>query len=159
MCGVSISPEWLEAVSVLAATVLAVVALGTQWADARARRKSTDATISAEAYTVRRTLRVKVFGAQHLQGMGGVPTFDPDPDVEARLQRAIAAAPHASRAVAAAIRDAYVLYYRATAQPPPANLAALLNQNREAASAAALADLHACNERLTAAIDPELRAR
>src|SRR5205823_4469826 len=45
MCAVSISPEWLEALSVLAATVLAGVALGTQWADARARRRSTDATI------------------------------------------------------------------------------------------------------------------
>jgi len=58
-----------------------------------------------------------------------------------------------------AIRDAYVLYYRATEQPPAENLAALLNQNRDAASAAALADLQACVERLTAAIDPELRAR
>ena len=92
--------------------------------------------------------------------MGGVPTFEPDPGVEARLQRAVAAAPHASRPVAAGIRDAYVLYYRAMGDdPPPENLAALLNQNLEAASAAALAALQACDERLTAAIDPELRAR
>lgn len=159
MCAASISPEWLEALSVLAATALAGVALGTQWADARARRKSVDATISAEAYAVRRTLRGRIFGALHLQALGGVPTFEPDPEVEARLQRAVAAAPHASRPVAAAIRDAYVLYYRATAQPPAENLAAMLNEARAAASAAALADLQTCVERLTAAIDPELRGR
>src|SRR5437588_4637428 len=159
MCPISISPEWLEALSVFAATVLAGVALGTQSADTRARRKSVNATISDKAYAARRALRGRISGALQLQAMGGVPTFDPDPEVEGRLQRAVAAAPHASRPVAAAIRDAYVLYYRATEHPPAENLAQLLNEALAAASAAALAELQACVARLTDAIEPELRGR
>lgn len=52
-------------------------------------------------------------------------------DVEEGLRHAVALAPHVSRRVSAAFRDAYVMYYKATAHPPSENLAGLLNQNRE----------------------------
>ena len=62
-----ISADWLEALSVVAATALAGVALWKQWKDEAARRKSVDATISADAYAVRRTLRAWVTSAQHIE--------------------------------------------------------------------------------------------
>ena|SRR5690349_18410613 len=124
------------------------------------RRKSVDAAISARAYTVRRTLREWILSAQHLQALGRSVGFDPDRGVEERLQRAIAAAPLASPAVAAATREAYVLYYRATTRRTPksiADLQASTPEAKKAANDAALEDLQACVERLTAAIDPALR--
>ena len=62
---VSSPPAWLEALAVAAATVLAGVALVTQWADAKARRMSTDAAVGAEAYVVRRTIRAWVLPIQY----------------------------------------------------------------------------------------------
>jgi len=55
--------------------------------------------------------------------------------VEERLQRAITAAPHASRPIAAAIQEAYVLYFRATAKPLVENLADLQAKPRAALDA------------------------
>ncbi|HXG96342.1 MAG: hypothetical protein E6J91_26895 [Deltaproteobacteria bacterium] len=161
-----ISPEWLEALSVLTATGLAGVALRGQWGDATARRKSADAMIGAEAYVVRRTLRSWILAAEHLRAMQGTPPrlalAEQDKTVEDRLQRAITAAPHASRPIAAAIREAYVLYFRATAKPHVENLADLQAKPRatlDAEYAAALADMRACVTRLTDAIVPELREK
>ncbi|SRR5712691_3606324 len=161
-------PEMLEALSVFAATVLAGIALRGQWADGKARRKSVDAAISAEAYVVRRTLRGWILAAEHLRALGASPRLvlgEQDKTVEERLQRAVAAAPHASPAVSAAIREAYVLYYRVTAEAPVESLDVLQAQSREAREArdakhdAALADLQACIARLTDAIEPELRGK
>ena len=91
------------------------------------RTISADATISAEAFAARRTMRGWILGAQHLQAVGGaaagVQVLDQAGAVEEQLQRMVAAAPHASPSVAKAVREAYVLYYRATG--------AMLGQGRE----------------------------
>ena len=108
-----ISADWLEALSVVAATALAGVALWKQWKDEAARRKSVDATISADAYAVRRTLRAWVTSAQHIeaaswdegQGPYGLVLGQQDKPVEERLARAVAAAPLASRLRAVLSRD------------------------------------------------------
>src|SRR2546426_500389 len=153
-------PEVLEALSVFAATVLGGYAVVTQLRDDKRRGESVDAKISAEAYAARRTIRSWILTAQHLQAIGASPTRivvgEQDKGVEERLHRAVAEAPHASRAVAAAIREAYVLYYRATAEPPVERLPDL-QAKRAGGRDAALADLQACVARLTGAIEPELR--
>ncbi len=82
--------------------------------------------------------------------------------MEERLQRAITAAPHASRPIAAAIQEAYVLYFRATATPPVENLTDLRAKPRaalDAEYASALADMRACVACLTDAFVPELREK
>jgi hypothetical protein len=93
----------VEAAAVVGATVLAAIALVKQSDDEEARRRSTDA-------------------AQHLRTLGSVPARLARPEeeggVEERLQRAIAAAPHASAPVGKAIRKAYALYYQARWQRP-----------------------------------------
>src|SRR5688500_7007263 len=119
----------VEAAAVVGATVLAAIALRKQSSDEEARRKSTDASIGADAYLVRRTLRGWILAGQHLLSVGGsltsVPVAGEDHDVEERLQRAIAGAPHASAPVGTAIREAYALYYQATGQRPVTGLADL----------------------------------
>jgi hypothetical protein len=145
-----ISPAWLEALSVVAATALATIALWKEWKDDGARRKSVDASISADAYAVQRTLRGWVATAHHLAAVGETPrrlvVGQQDKAVEERLARAIAAAPLASRQVAAAIREAYVLYYRAV-EPIP---------DRDAGSTP-MRNLEECVLRLGDAIEPELK--
>ena len=54
------------------------------------------------------------------------------------------------------VGEAYVLYYRATAEPPVERLTDL-QAKRAGGRDAALADLQACVARLTGAIEPELR--
>jgi hypothetical protein len=165
-----LSPAWLEALAVVAATVLAGVALGTQWADAKARRKSTDAAVGAEAYVVRRTIRSWIIPILHGQALGVPPTVDAvaivgrqdSGAVEERLQRMVAAAPHASPGIQKAVREAYVLYYKAKGPgpKPPDTLADLQAKPlhvRQAQQDEVFGNLQACVERLTAAIDPELR--
>lgn len=144
--------ETLTGWSTVVVGVAAVVALVLPMLDWRRHRKSVNAAISADAYAVRRTLNSWIFSAVHLEAVGGSPRTlvlgQQDKAVEERLQRAVAAAPHASRRVAKAIREAYVLYYRATAQGQMENV-----------TVAPLAVMQACVARLTDAIEPELRER
>src|SRR5207302_1879335 len=78
-------------------------------------------------------------------------------EVEERLQRAVVAAPHASRRVQKAIREAYVLYYRVTAAPEIDTDVLRLAAARKVKIADGLADMRACVAHLRDAIEPELR--
>jgi len=171
MCAVSISPAWLEAGSVFAATLLAGYAVVKELRDGRSRRRSVDAAISADAYAARRSIRAWVVGVQRMQA-SEAPTFatvgiagkQDSAAVEERLQRMVAAAPQASRAVQRAVREAYVLYYKAKGpgpQPPEslADLQATPQHVVPAQERALFGDLQACLARLTDAIEPELRER
>jgi hypothetical protein len=153
--------EVLTAWSTIVVGVAAIIALILPMLDRRRQRKSVDAAISADAYAVRKTLSGWINSFVHLQVIGGTPrTFvlgEQDKEVEERLQRAMAAAPHASRRVANAIRAAFVLYYRVTAAPEIQTDALRIEAARKAQGAAHLADMQACVARLADAIEPELR--
>jgi hypothetical protein len=153
--------EHLTAWSTIVVGVAAIVALVLPMLDRRRQRKSVDAAISADAYAVRKTLSGWILTFQHLEAIGGSPRTlvlgDQDKDVEERLQRAMAAAPHASRRVAKAIREAYVLYHRVTAAPEIETDVLRIAAAKKAKGAADLADMQACVARLTDAIEPELR--
>ena len=164
-----ISPEWLEAVSVVAATGLAGYAVVKQLGDDKARRQSVDAKIGAEALWVRRTIRGWIIPIQHQQA-GMVPNIDAvviarkelSGAVEERLHRMVAEAPHASPHVAKAVGEAYVLYFKAkgpTLRPPEKldDLQARQPQPVQVPNEVVMGDLRACVERLTATIQPELR--
>lgn len=157
------APEWLEPVSVFAATVLGAIALVPQLLGVRARRRGIDAAISADAYEARRVIRAWILAAQHIQALGGpygpVGVAAEYEGVEKRLERAVISAPEASGAVKTAIREARVLYYKARNPTAPPGIAALLNQGLQDRYQRALDDLIACADRLTAAIEPDLRDR
>ncbi len=132
--------------------------------------RAVDARISAEAYVVRRTVRGWIIPVQHGRALGVPPTVEwvgivgrqDSGAVEERLQRMVADAPLASPLVGKAAREAYVLYYKAKGPgpKPPESLADLQHQPlnvRQAQEDAVFTNLLECVERLTAAIDPELR--
>jgi len=132
--------------------------------------RAVDAAVGAEAYVVRRTIRAWVIPIQYGRALGVPPTVEAvaivgrqdSATVEERLQRMVADAPRASRDIQTAVREAYVLYYKAKGPgpKPPENLADLQATPTHVARAQedeVFGNLLACIERLTAAIDPELR--
>jgi len=136
------------------------------------RERAVDARISAEAYVVRRTIRGWVVAVEHLRGLGETPALvhvgvagaEPLRVVEEQLQRMAADAPLASLQVGEAVREAYVLYYKAKGpgpRPPEslADLQAKAQHVRTAEYQTHFDDLQSCLARLTAAIDPALRDR
>ena len=121
---------------------------------------------------VRRAPHDPRVGSSHpvRQALGVSPTVDAvaivgrqeSGAVEERLQRMVAAAAHASPDVQKAVREAYVLYYKAKGPgpKPPETLADLKAKPvhvRQAQQDEVFGNLLACIERLTAAIVPELR--
>src|SRR5881396_3390983 len=140
--------ELLTAWSTIVVGVAAIIALVLPMLDRRRQRKSVDASISSDAYAVRKILSGWILTAEHLTAIGSPPRSlvvgDQDKIIEERLQRAVAAAPHASRRVAKAIREAYVLYYRVMAAPEVETDSFRIEAARKAKSAADLTDMRAC---------------
>src|SRR5438128_360731 len=117
-----LSPEGGAAI---AGTLIAVIALGKQYRDEHNRRKTVDGRISAQAYAARRTIR-QGWLDHPLRKAGpgaGTPRSDVNAgtaiasefgQVENRFEQMAADAPDATKPVGRAVRDALVVFYRAT---------------------------------------------
>lgn len=159
-----VSPEMLGAVSTVAATVLAAMALLIQGLNGRSRRKAADAVISAEAFAARSTIRGWKNQIAHLQAVSGSPPSSVMPqehgEVQDRLLRAVSQAAHGSRKAAKAIRKAYALFIRASGTGRVLTAADLRHKNpaeQETEYKAASREMAQCVEWLTRAIEPSLR--